>query len=255
MHAGRPQALRNLLSRSQQRSAARSTIGDMTLTAIITLNAVLGARRHLRPGITCSSTASSSRPRGAPRARHAAAPGRRAASRRTRPRAIRLSRAPWNGQAVRVANRRPMRILVIEDEPRILEFLKVGLEAEGFAVDAAEDGVDWARAGTRRDLRARRPRPATARGSTACTCSGAAPQRARAARPDPVGALRPADEAAELRARRERLPLEAVLVRRARRARARPPTPRRVDERDRCVRVGALELDLARRQAHGRRAT
>jgi two-component system copper resistance phosphate regulon response regulator CusR len=34
-----------------------------------------------------------------------------------------------------------MRILVIEDEPRILGFLKVGLEAEGFAVDAAEDGV------------------------------------------------------------------------------------------------------------------
>ncbi|MCW2963099.1 MAG: two component transcriptional regulator, winged helix family [Actinomycetia bacterium] len=34
-----------------------------------------------------------------------------------------------------------MRILVIEDEPRILGFLKVGLEAEGFAVDPAEDGV------------------------------------------------------------------------------------------------------------------
>jgi two-component system, OmpR family, copper resistance phosphate regulon response regulator CusR len=33
-----------------------------------------------------------------------------------------------------------MRILVIEDEPRILGFLKVGLEAEGFAVDGAEDG-------------------------------------------------------------------------------------------------------------------
>lgn len=34
-----------------------------------------------------------------------------------------------------------MRILVIEDEPRILGFLKVGLEAEGFAVEGAEDGV------------------------------------------------------------------------------------------------------------------
>ena len=34
-----------------------------------------------------------------------------------------------------------MRILVIEDEPRILEFLTVGLEAEGFVVDGAEDGV------------------------------------------------------------------------------------------------------------------
>jgi two-component system, OmpR family, copper resistance phosphate regulon response regulator CusR len=35
-----------------------------------------------------------------------------------------------------------MRILVIEDEPRILEFLKVGLEAEGFTVDGAADGVE-----------------------------------------------------------------------------------------------------------------
>ncbi len=34
-----------------------------------------------------------------------------------------------------------MRILVIEDEPRILEFLRLGLEAEGFRVDAAEDGA------------------------------------------------------------------------------------------------------------------
>jgi two-component system copper resistance phosphate regulon response regulator CusR len=33
-----------------------------------------------------------------------------------------------------------MRILVIEDEPRILAFLARGLEAEGFVVDGAEDG-------------------------------------------------------------------------------------------------------------------
>ncbi len=34
-----------------------------------------------------------------------------------------------------------MRILVIEDEPKILDFLRLGLEAEGFVVDAAEDGA------------------------------------------------------------------------------------------------------------------
>jgi DNA-binding response OmpR family regulator len=34
-----------------------------------------------------------------------------------------------------------MRILVIEDEPRILGFLRLGLEAEGFAVDGAMDGA------------------------------------------------------------------------------------------------------------------
>jgi DNA-binding response OmpR family regulator len=33
-----------------------------------------------------------------------------------------------------------MRILVIEDEPRILSFLARGLEAEGFSVDGADDG-------------------------------------------------------------------------------------------------------------------
>ncbi|MDX6488378.1 MAG: hypothetical protein QOK13_993, partial [Gaiellaceae bacterium] len=33
-----------------------------------------------------------------------------------------------------------MRILVVEDEPRILAFVARGLEAEGFAVDAAGDG-------------------------------------------------------------------------------------------------------------------
>jgi len=41
-----------------------------------------------------------------------------------------------------------MRILVIEDEPRILDFLRLGLEAEGFVVDAADDGA----AGLRRAL-------------------------------------------------------------------------------------------------------
>jgi DNA-binding response OmpR family regulator len=35
-----------------------------------------------------------------------------------------------------------MRILIIEDEPRILGFLQVGLEAEGFTVDGAVDGIE-----------------------------------------------------------------------------------------------------------------
>jgi len=48
--------------------------------------------------------------------------------------------------------RRAMRILVVEDEPRILAFVARGLEAEGFAVDAAGDGVDALE-------RARRTRP------------------------------------------------------------------------------------------------
>jgi two-component system, OmpR family, copper resistance phosphate regulon response regulator CusR len=34
----------------------------------------------------------------------------------------------------------PMRLLIVEDEPRILGFLARGLEAEGLTVDAAQDG-------------------------------------------------------------------------------------------------------------------
>jgi DNA-binding response OmpR family regulator len=42
-----------------------------------------------------------------------------------------------------------MRILVTEDEPRILSFLRRGLEAEGFAVDSAGDGVEALRCAER----------------------------------------------------------------------------------------------------------
>jgi two-component system, OmpR family, response regulator len=35
-----------------------------------------------------------------------------------------------------------MRLLIIEDEPRILSFLTRGMEAEGFAVDAAQSGPE-----------------------------------------------------------------------------------------------------------------
>jgi len=38
-----------------------------------------------------------------------------------------------------------MRVLVIEDEPRILEFLRDGLQAEGFVVDGAADGAEGLR--------------------------------------------------------------------------------------------------------------
>jgi DNA-binding response OmpR family regulator len=38
-----------------------------------------------------------------------------------------------------------MRVLVIEDEPRIMSFVKVALEADGIGVDGAGDGVDGLR--------------------------------------------------------------------------------------------------------------
>jgi DNA-binding response OmpR family regulator len=42
-----------------------------------------------------------------------------------------------------------MRILVVEDEPRILGFLTQGLEAEGFSVAASRDGVEALRCARR----------------------------------------------------------------------------------------------------------
>jgi DNA-binding response OmpR family regulator len=42
-----------------------------------------------------------------------------------------------------------MRILVIDDEPRILGFLARGLTAEGYAVDVADNGVEAVRAARR----------------------------------------------------------------------------------------------------------
>ena len=39
----------------------------------------------------------------------------------------------------------PGKILVVDDEPRILRFLVRGLQAEGFAVDAADNGADGLR--------------------------------------------------------------------------------------------------------------
>ncbi len=35
-----------------------------------------------------------------------------------------------------------MRVLVVDDERRLARSLKLGLEAEGFAVDVAHDGTD-----------------------------------------------------------------------------------------------------------------
>src|ERR687883_2117434 len=45
--------------------------------------------------------------------------------------------SPWLSSAPQA-----MRILVTEDEPRILSFLARGLEAEGFSVDSAVDGAE-----------------------------------------------------------------------------------------------------------------
>jgi DNA-binding response OmpR family regulator len=44
------------------------------------------------------------------------------------------------------------RVLVIEDEPGIVDFVRRGLEAEGFAVDTAQDGVEGERLALQRSF-------------------------------------------------------------------------------------------------------
>ena len=153
---------------------------------------------------------------------------------------------------LRSAERRrsTMRILVVEDEARIRAFLARAFEAEGFKVDVAEDGEGGLTLAPRRRLRAGDPRPPAAgprRPRRAARTPSRAPGPAGA---DPLGAHRSGDQAARLRARRRRLPGEAVLARRAARA-ARgcscaartPPMAARS-----CAR-GRLALDVTRRQA------
>ena len=143
-----------------------------------------------------------------------------------------------------------MRILVIEDEARILAFLARGLEAEGYSVDgAATDGRARARAGGAWDL--------VVLDLLLPGLDGLDVLRElhRDARPElPVLILSARSDLPTklrgLRSRRARLPPEAVLARRAARARpraaaARPP----VGDDGNVIRVGALTLDLARRRA------
>ncbi|HWX73688.1 MAG TPA: response regulator, partial [Solirubrobacteraceae bacterium] len=53
------------------------------------------------------------------------------------------TRAPEEEQPA--GSRGPARVLVVEDEPGIVDFVRRGLEAEGFAVESALDGIEGER--------------------------------------------------------------------------------------------------------------
>ena len=129
-------------------------------------------------------------------------------------------------------------------------FLRLGLEAEGFVVDAAEDGAVGLRARARRLVRARDPRPAPAPASTACACSRSCGRRGRTCRCSSSPPARTCRRscAASISARATTSPkpfsfdelVARVRVHFAAAATRRDGTP---------LAAGALELDLARRQA------
>ena len=118
-------------------------------------------------------------------------------------------------------DRDTMRILVVEDEARILAFLTRGLEAEGYTVVAADNGRDGLALAAAGGVGPRRARLAAPRSKRAAGAARPPSRAAAAPGPDPLGALGPPDEAARVRARRDGLRGEAVRARRAARARAR----------------------------------
>ena len=105
-----------------------------------------------------------------------------------------------------------MRVLVVDDEVRLASSLKVGLEAEGFAVDVAYDGTDGLWLAREHDVRRDRARPDAAGHQRLQGLRG--PARREELDPDPdahrqgrrVGPGRGA------RHRRRRLPHQAVLL-------------------------------------------
>ena len=129
------------------------------------------ARSSFTESCSCTPTASHADParrqsRGAPEHEPAGSPPDRA------PAYIAASRALY-------ARRGQMRILVIEDEPRILEFLRLGLEAEGFTVDGGGRRRRRARPRARRAVRTGRARSAAAASGRApsarASCAASAP--------------------------------------------------------------------------------
>ena len=146
---------------------------------------------------------------------------------------------------------RQMRILVIEDEPRILAFLARGLEAEGSRSTAPATGRDGSQAGAaaaRYDL--------VVLDLLLPRLDGLSVLRELSrTRPElPVVILSArSDLPTKLRGfelGRQRLPRQAVRARRAARADPRAAArARRSAATGTCVQAGALVLDLARRQA------
>ena len=117
-----------------------------------------------------------------------------------------------------LASTRAMRILVIEDEARILSFLSRGLEAEGYTVEGAADGSD----GLERAVEGRWDMillDLMLPGLDGLDVLEAL-HRKRPEVPvaDPVRPSRPAHEAQGLRSRRQRLRREALRARGAARA-------------------------------------
>src|SRR5262249_9768578 len=103
------------------------------------------ARRAL-PGAARGPTGTG----GGPALRHLSRLTRRAAeyaTTRYRLRPVHRARATPGGEIAGIflagaPQEDPMRLLVVEDEKRLATGLRIGLEAEGFAVDIALDGTD-----------------------------------------------------------------------------------------------------------------
>ena len=146
-----------------------------------------------------------------------------------------------------------MRVLIIEDEARIVVFVRNALESEGIEVVSAFDGATGLRAAIDGsfDLIVLDLMLPGLPGMTLLA-------EVKQAKPElPVLILSARselrDEAARLRARGDRLPDQAVLARGVRRPRARAAAARSSDFESVVMRAGGMELDLVRTAGRHRR--
>ena len=146
-----------------------------------------------------------------------------------------------------------MRVLVVEDEERLADAVARGLTAEGFDVDVVHDGLDGLWRAREAPLRRDRPRHPAARHERLPGLPDAARGGRLDADPHAHRQGRRVRRGRGARHRRRRLPLEAVLVRRARRPAARAPAARRRAPTRRARRSATCTLDPATRDGAPRR--
>ena len=150
-----------------------------------------------------------------------------------------------------------VRLLVVEDDPRISDPLQEGLDREGYDVVVAATGAD-ALAADRHRSRPARPRPPRPRRTASCAANYAPAARTDHRRQRPRRRDRPSHAP---RARRRRLRRQAVRVPRARRPdpgrlpprRHRgqpPPPPTPPSPSARCTSIDAPERVTYRRDPH-----
>ena len=142
-----------------------------------------------------------------------------------------------------------MRVLVVEDEPRMSTLLQRGFCEEGYAVDVAGDGTDGLWLAMEQDYPTRSSSTSCCRSSTASRCAGGFGRRAVGRRCCCSPLRQRRRPGPRTRRRCRRLSDQAVQLRRARSPRVRALVRRRSGARPALLEVGDLRVDPATHRA------